>query len=133
MGWKKRGGRREDSEEETGSSQTPRGRTGEVARENRATQADEAMGPGRRGYSERELGTRTRAEEGLRAERCEKASHEQRSRFAMGYLLAKVISRDDKRGKESDGTRVSQGVFAGIAQFKTVFDSMLRYGGFSSN
>src|SRR5436305_10132358 len=108
MGWKKRGGRREDSEEETGSSQTTRGRTGEVARENRAAQADEAMGPGRRGYSERELGTRTRAEECcFRAKRCEKASHEQRSRFAMGYLLAKVLSRDDKRGNESDGTRVS--------------------------
>lgn len=72
-----------------------------MAGENRAAQADEAMGPGRRGYSERELGTRTRAE------RCEKASHEQRSRLAMGYLLAKVLSRDDKRGNESDGTGVS--------------------------
>jgi hypothetical protein len=51
----------------------------------------------------------------------------------MGYLLAKVISRDDTRGNESDGTPVSGGVFAGLAQFKTLFDSMLRCGGFSSN
>ena len=44
MGWKKRGARRQGSKEEAGSSQANSGKTGDLARENRAAQANEAMG-----------------------------------------------------------------------------------------